>query len=55
MCGERVVYRNEMNLVWLRGFRSSEVDLLFRLWNKVKEEDRRKVIIGFEELKYLSN
>ena len=55
MSGETVVYRNEMNLVSLRRFTSTEVDLFFTLCNKLKEQDTRKVIIPFEELKYLSN
>ena len=55
MSGETVVYRNEMNLVPLRRFTSTEVDLFFTLCNKLKEQDTRKVIIPFEELKYLSN
>ncbi len=54
MSGETVVYRNEMNLVPLRRFTSTEVDLFFTLCNKLKEQDTRKVIIPFEELKYLS-
>ncbi|MCG1797827.1 RepB family plasmid replication initiator protein, partial [Staphylococcus epidermidis] len=53
MSGETVVYRNEMNLVPLRRFTSTEVDLFFTLCNKLKEQDTRKVIIPFEELKYL--
>ncbi|MBT9373455.1 replication initiation protein [Staphylococcus epidermidis] len=55
MSGETVVYRNEMNLVPLRRFTSTEVDLFFTLCNKLKEQDTRKVTIPFEELKYLSN
>ncbi|NBL47843.1 replication protein [Staphylococcus sp. HMSC061F01] len=55
MSGETVVYRNEMNLVPLRRFTSTEVDLFFTLCNKLKEQDTRKVTIPFAELKYLSN
>ena len=47
MSGETVVYRNEMNLVPLRRFTSTEVDLFFTLCNKLKEQDARKVIIPF--------
>ncbi len=54
MSGETVVYRNEMNLVPLRRFTSTEVDLFFTLCNKLKEQDTRKVIIPFEELKYVT-
>ncbi|MEN1895638.1 replication initiation protein [Staphylococcus nepalensis] len=55
MTGETVVYRNEMNLVPLRKFTSTEVDLFFTLCNKLKEKDTRKVKIPFDELKHLSN
>ncbi|MGX0039470.1 plasmid replication initiation protein [Staphylococcus warneri] len=55
MSGETVVYRNEMNLVPLRRFTSTELDLFFSLCNKLKEQETRKVTIPFEELKYLSN
>ena len=55
MTGETVVYRNEMNLVPLRKFTSTEVDLFFTLCNKLKEQDTRKLTIPFDELKHLSN
>ena len=55
MTGETVVYRNEMNLVPLRKFTSTEVDLFFTLCNKLKEQDTRKLEIPFGELKHLSN
>ncbi|MDW8553566.1 replication initiation protein [Staphylococcus xylosus] len=55
MSGETVVYRNEMNLVPLRKFTSTEVDLFFTLCNKLKEQDTRKLEIPFDELKHLSN
>ncbi|MGD6887787.1 replication initiation protein [Staphylococcus shinii] len=55
MSGETVVYRNEMNLVPLRKFTSTEVDLFFTLCNKLKEQDTRKLEIPFAELKHLSN
>lgn len=55
MAGETVVYRNEMNLVPLRKFTSTEVDLFFTLCNKLKEQDTRKLEIPFDELKHLSN
>ena len=55
MTGETVVYRNEMNLVPLRKFTSTEVDLFFTLCNKLKEQDTRKLEIPFDELKHLSN
>lgn len=55
MTGETVVYRNEMNLVPLRKFTSTEVDLFFTLCNKLKEQDTRRLEIHFDELKHLSN
>ncbi|MDN6836641.1 MAG: RepB family plasmid replication initiator protein, partial [Lactococcus lactis] len=55
MTGETVVYRNEMNLVPLRKFTSTEVDLFFTLCNKLKEQDTRRLEIYFDELKHLSN
>lgn len=55
MTGETVVYRNEMNLVPLRKFTSTEVDLFFTLCSKLKEQDTRKLEIPFDELKHLSN
>lgn len=55
MVAETVVYRNEMNLVPLRKFTSTEVDLFFTLCNKLKEKDTRKLQIPFDELRHLSN
>ncbi|MFG0935256.1 replication initiation protein, partial [Staphylococcus sp. 231237_7MaSpsaltlick] len=52
---ETVVYRNEMNLVPLRKFTSTEIDLFFTLCNKLKEQDSRTLQIPFDELKHLSN
>ena len=39
MSGETVVYKNEMNLVPLRRFTSTEIDIFFSLCNKLKEQD----------------
>ncbi|MBO0377093.1 replication initiation protein [Staphylococcus warneri] len=55
MNGETVVYRNEMNLVPLRKFTSTEIDIFFTLCNKLKEQDTKKLTIPFEELRHLSN
>jgi plasmid replication initiation protein len=55
MVSETVVYRNEMNLVPLRKFTSTEVNLFFTLCNKLKEQDTRKLQIPFDDLKHLSN
>ncbi|QDW97529.1 RepB family plasmid replication initiator protein (plasmid) [Staphylococcus warneri] len=55
MTGETVVYRNEMNLVPLRKFTSTEIDIFFVLCNKLKEENTNRINIPFSELKELSN
>lgn len=55
MSGETVVYQNEMNLVPLRKFTSTEIDIFFSLCNKLKEQDIKELTIPFEELRYLSN
>ena len=55
MSGETVVYQNEMNLVTLRKFTSTEIDIFFSLCNKLKEQDIKEVSISFEELRHLSN
>ena len=53
MSGETVVYQNEMNLVPLRKFTSTEIDIFFSLCNKLKEQDIKEVSISFEELRHL--
>lgn len=55
MSGETVVYQNEMNLVPLRNFTSTEIDIFFSLCNKLKEQDIKELAIPFEELRHLSN
>lgn len=55
MTGETVVYKNEMNLVPLRKFTSTEINLFFAMCNKLKEQDDNVLIIPFEDLKELSN
>lgn len=55
MTGETVVYRNEMNLVPLRKFTSTKIDIFFVLCNKLKEVDTNRINIPFSELKELSN
>ncbi len=55
MSGETVVYQNEMNLVPLRKFTSTEIDIFFSLCNKLKEQDIKELAIPFEELRHLSN
>ncbi|MBM0761077.1 RepB family plasmid replication initiator protein, partial [Staphylococcus caprae] len=38
MSGETVVYKNDMNLVPLRKFNNTEVNLFFTLCNKLKDK-----------------
>ena len=55
MSGETVVYKNDMNLVPLRKFNNTEVNLFFTLCNKLKDKGNLTVNVPFEELKELSN
>ncbi len=55
MSGERVVYKNDMNLVGLRKFNNREVNVFFSLCNKLKDKGNLSVNVWFEELKELSN
>lgn len=55
MAGETVIYKNDLNLVPLRRFTSTEIDLFFVMCNKLKEQNTRKLQIDFKELKHLSN
>jgi plasmid replication initiation protein len=55
MSQETVVYKNNMNLVPLRKFNNTEVNLFFTLCNKLKDKGDLTVNIPFEELKELSN
>lgn len=55
LSGETVVYKNDMNLVPLRKFNNTEVNLFFTLCNKLKDKGNLTVNIPFEELKELSN
>lgn len=55
MTGETVVYKNELNLVPLRDFTSTEINLFFSMCNKLKEKDTDELKIPFVELKHLSS
>ncbi len=55
MTGETVTYRNEMNLVPLRKFTATEIDLFFAMCNKLKEQGTKTLKLGFNDLKQLSN
>lgn len=55
MTGETVVYKNDLNLVPLRDFTSTEINLFFSMCNKLKERDTEELKIPFDELKHLSS
>lgn len=55
MAGETVVYHNEMNLVPLKNFTPVELDLLFAMCNKLKEQEDSVLRVDFKDLKQLSN
>ncbi|MVK59445.1 RepB family plasmid replication initiator protein [Staphylococcus aureus] len=55
MTGETVVYKNEMNLVPLRRFTATEINLFFAMCNKLKEQDTNILRLSFDELNKLSN
>lgn len=55
MSGETVVYENSLNLVPLRNFTSTEIDLFFAMCNKLKEKNCETLTLTFEELKELSS
>ncbi|GAB5810198.1 hypothetical protein JMUB7514_27440 [Staphylococcus aureus] len=45
MTGETVVYKNEMNLVPLRRFTATEINLFFAMCNKLKEQDTNTCLL----------
>ena len=55
MTGETVVYKNDLNLVPLRKFTSTEINLFFAMCNKLKEKETNTLHLTFDELKELSN
>ncbi|MDT0729205.1 RepB family plasmid replication initiator protein [Staphylococcus epidermidis] len=55
MTGETVVYKNDLNLVPLRKFTSTEINLFFAMCNKLKEKENNTLHLSFDELKELSN
>ncbi|MRX06166.1 RepB family plasmid replication initiator protein, partial [Staphylococcus aureus] len=48
MTGETVVYKNEMNLVPLRRFTATEINLFFAMCNKLKEQDTNCLLYTFD-------
>ena len=55
MMGETVVYKNDLNLVPLRKFTSTEINLFFAMCNKLKEKETNTLHLSVDELKELSN
>lgn len=55
MSGETIVYKNDMNLVPLRRFTSTEINLFFAMCNKLKEQETNTLHLSFTTLKELSN
>ena len=55
MTGETVVYKNDLNLVPLKKFTSTEINLFFAMCNKLKEKETNTLHLSFDELKELSN
>ena len=55
MTAETVVYKNDLNLVPLRKFTSTEINLFFAMCNKLKEKETNTLHLSFDELKELSN
>lgn len=51
----QVIYNNDMNLIPLRGFSSNEMNLLFAICIKMRDEGVLEVISTFEEIKTLCN
>lgn len=50
-----MVYKNDLNLVPLRKFTSTEINLFFAMCNKLKEKETNTLHLSFDELKELSN
>lgn len=55
MSNIKVVYKNELNLVPMRNFKSAEMDLFFAICSKMKNKTLDTVRFDFEQLKELSN
>src|SRR5699024_9095119 len=53
--GETIVYKNDMNLVPLRRFTGTEINLFFAMCNKLKEQETNTLHLSFITLKELSN
>lgn len=51
---ETVVYRNDLNLVPLKKFRSVEMDIFFAVCSKMKEKGNQDIVLSFERLRQLS-
>lgn len=55
MANEIVKYRNEMNLIPMKNYTSTELDIFFSICAKLKEKQTLKVELTFAELRVLSN
>lgn len=55
MAYEIVKYKNEMNLVPMRNFTSTEMDLFFAICAKMKNNESRTVRFTFDQLRALSD
>ena len=55
MSNIKVVYKNELNLVPMRNFKSAEMNLFFAICSKMKNKTLDTVRFDFDQLKELSN
>lgn len=51
---ETVVYRNDLNLVPLKKFRSVEMDIFFAVCSKMKDKGNQDIRLSFDNLKKIS-
>lgn len=50
-----VIYKNDMNTVPLRNFKSVEMDLFFSICSEMRDKGTNEIIFNFDDLKHLSN
>ncbi len=55
MANEIVCYKNDFNTVPLRNFNSKEMDLLFSICSRIREQGNISIELTFEDLKELSD
>lgn len=51
----KVNYKNELNMVPMKGFNSKEMDLFFSICAKIKNQDLQNIRFYFEDLKEMSD